>query len=462
MNVVSAVQTSKMGFWQYVVISVCFFGNLVDGFELAVMGFALPQLPEEFATTSQKGWLASSALIGMGIGAMFLTPQADKFGRRRILILASALSTVGMAATAAAPSIEVMFVFRIVTGIGVGAVGALTIVVAQEYSSLKQRNMSTGMTTIGYAVGAFIAGSVGLLVLDIFDGSWQGLFATGAVLGAIGLLAMIFFLPESLAYLVAQQNDRSRAEIVKISERLNLENVDPFAAPAEPAGSPASPAGHVDSTREGPYSKTYLATTVMLTFGYTTLIAAYYFVANWTPQLIKDATGDASTGAMVGTVITFGGILGAVVFGLLGIRMTAPKIAWIMLILAVVAQLVFAMTMEGHVAIVAAGLLGMGGFAAMSSYMASTPPLYPALLRGQATGYVVGISRTGSIATPIAAGYLLSYVSGFTLYVGSSILFALSGVTVFFLWLRTRSHFQQEKTTGSVEPSQGLTRAIDS
>ncbi|WP_179278093.1 MFS transporter [Rhodococcus sp. 14-2470-1a] len=439
MNVVSVVQNSRMSVWQYVVVGVCFLGNLIDGFELAVMGFALPQLPGDFATTAQKGWLAGSALIGMGLGALFLAPQADRYGRRSILILASALSTAGMIATALSPNVWAMFGVRILTGIGVGAVGTLTILVAQEYSSLKQRNMSTAMTTIGYAVGAFTAGSVGLILLEAFGGAWQGLFLAGSVLGTVGLIAMILLLPESLAYLVMQDNHRSRAEILKIAHRMHLHDVDPGARSAEST----TDVGGGES-KEGPFGKQYRTTTVMLTFGYTMVVAAYYFVANWTPQLVKDATGDVATGAMVGTIVTFGGILGAVVFGFLGMRIFATKIAWIMLAIAVVSQVVFALTLDGPFALIAAALLGMGGFAAMSSYMAATPPLYPTLMRGKALGSVVGISRIGSILTPIAAGYLVAYLTGVGLYLASSILFAMSAITAFCLWLRTRSHFERE------------------
>ncbi|MFC9978412.1 MFS transporter [Gordonia sp. NPDC127522] len=451
MNVISAVQRSPMGFWQYVVVGICFLGNMADGFELAVIGFALPRLPEDFATTGQKGWLASGALIGMGLGAMFLTRFADRYGRRRMLILASATSTIGMFLSSMAPNVWALFGFRLVTGLGVGVIGALTIVVAQEFSSLKNRNMSTAMTTIGYATGAFLAGSVGLVLLDALGGGWQTLFHTGAAISLIGTVAMIFLLPESLEYLVTRDDDASRAKIARIAAKLNLDGVDPAAKP------PVDESGRVhdsDDAAMTPFSAPYLRTTLMLTFGFTMLIAAYYFVTNWTPQLITDATGDERTGTLVGTVVTFGGVMGAVVFGVLGMKLFSTHVAWLMLTIAVIAQLTFALTMAGPVAIVAAALLGMGGFAAMSSYMASTPPLYPAALRARAVGAVVGLSRVGSIITPIAAGYLLSYVTGFTLYVGASVLFAVSGVTIFLLWRRTRSRFRRERD-GTVDSSAG-------
>ncbi|GAA3131141.1 hypothetical protein GCM10020255_004920 [Rhodococcus baikonurensis] len=54
---------------------------LLDGYDIFVMGYALPHLPDGFATPAQKGYLISAALVGMGLGA-FLGRFADVYGRR--------------------------------------------------------------------------------------------------------------------------------------------------------------------------------------------------------------------------------------------------------------------------------------------------------------------------------------------------------------------------------------------
>ncbi|WP_378375623.1 hypothetical protein [Rhodococcus baikonurensis] len=41
---------------------------LLDGYDIFVMGYALPHLPDGFATPAQKGYLISAALVGMGLG----------------------------------------------------------------------------------------------------------------------------------------------------------------------------------------------------------------------------------------------------------------------------------------------------------------------------------------------------------------------------------------------------------
>lgn len=435
MNVVEVVQKSRMSPWQYVVVGLCMIGNLTDGFEIAVMGFALPLLPETFATTAEKGWLASAALIGMGLGALFLAPLGDRYGRRTLLISASALSSVGLAVTALAPNFQIMFALRIVTGLGVGVVGALTVVLVQEYSPPNRRNLNTSLSTAGFAIGGFLAGAVSLVSLALFNGAWQGLFVSGSMISLVGTVAMLFLLPESLHYLASQKTERSRQRIMRIADQMKLKNVDPY---AEVDNQVETTNSRSDNEKDSvtPFHRRYFVNTILLTVGYTLVIAAYYFVTNWTPQLVTEATGDTETGAFVGTVVTVGAVSGALIFGVLGARILATKLGVVLVVIGMVAQIVFALTVEGNLALIAAALMGMGAFSGMAAYLAAAPPLYPSRIRGAALGFIVGVSRAGSIGTPVAAGYLLAIMAGVSLYIGSSSLLGLSAVLLIVLWRR--------------------------
>ena len=62
----------------------------LDGYDLVSMAFTSSAVSEEFALTGAPlGWLLSAALIGIGLGSLFLAPLADRYGRKLILIRAS-------------------------------------------------------------------------------------------------------------------------------------------------------------------------------------------------------------------------------------------------------------------------------------------------------------------------------------------------------------------------------------
>ena len=63
---------------------VLFWGVLIlilDGYDLAVVGAALPSIMKDMGVdATQAGFMASSALFGMMFGAIFLGTLADKIG----------------------------------------------------------------------------------------------------------------------------------------------------------------------------------------------------------------------------------------------------------------------------------------------------------------------------------------------------------------------------------------------
>lgn len=439
MDVITAVKHGRMSPVQYLAVFVCLICNMLDGFDLFVMGFALPHLPVGFATGAEKGWLVSVGLIGMAVGAMFLAPVADRVGRRLIVLAGLAIGVLSMAASALSTSYTALLVCRFFTGLGVGMVSTLVVVLALEYSSAARRNLCIGLVTIGFPAGSLLGGAIGLFFLEALGGGWQVLFVGGAVLNAAGLVLAVALLPESLSFLVTRQTPAAQARIRRIAERMRLAGVDPQATPPAEAASPGQTLG--SSSLLSPRLR---SRTLLLWLGYSAVTAAFYFVSTWTPQLITLTTGDTETGTLVGTLVSVGGLFGAVVFSIIGLKVLATRFAWMTLIVAAVAQLIFALVLDSEAALIVAVILGGGTFAAVSAYTASAPPLYPVLLRARALGTFYGISRISSIVAPLAAGYALSLVSPVTMYALASVILLVGAVAAFMLWFSTRTHFHAE------------------
>src|SRR5437667_3646101 len=82
---------------------VLFWGVLtlvLDGYDLAVVGAALPSIMKDMGVDpTSAGFMASSALFGMMFGAIFLGTLADKIGRPLMISICVALFSVFTAAT---------------------------------------------------------------------------------------------------------------------------------------------------------------------------------------------------------------------------------------------------------------------------------------------------------------------------------------------------------------------------
>lgn len=439
MDVISKINSSKMRPYQWLIVVLCMFCNMLDGFDFFAMGFVLPHLPADFAAPSEKGYLISAGLLGMATGAIFVAPLADRYGRRLLILAGLTLNIVSMVTTALAPNTAVMLGGRFLTGIGVGVISATMIVVAQEYSSVARRNFAIGIVTIGFPLGSTLAGLTGVSLMSLFGGAWQAMFWVGATVSLLGLVLVAALLPETLTFLLTTDKPGAHDKVARIATKLGLDYTPTEQHPQSPTTTappaPGKPRVLSAELRER---------TVLLWIGYAFLTAAYYFVGTWTPQLIADASGSTQDGAIAGTIISVGSLAGSIVFGLIGLKFLATRIAWMALSLAVVSLVLFTVTMGGPVALVMATALGLAVFVSVSSYTAMAPPMYPALARARGYGLMVGISRIGAIITPILAGYASESVAPKYIFLAASIPLAISALAALRLWSITRTQFTAE------------------
>ncbi|HWL73422.1 MAG TPA: MFS transporter, partial [Burkholderiaceae bacterium] len=72
---------------------------IFDGYDLAIAGIALPSIMKQMGVSATNaGFMVSSALFGMMIGAIFFGTIADRIGRRRTIAICVALFSVFTAA----------------------------------------------------------------------------------------------------------------------------------------------------------------------------------------------------------------------------------------------------------------------------------------------------------------------------------------------------------------------------
>jgi len=440
MDVISKINSSKMKPYQWLIVFLCMFCNMLDGFDFFAMGFVLPHLPTDFATPSEKGYLISAGLVGMAAGAIFVAPLADRYGRRRLILAGLSLNIVSMVTTALAPNTAVMLGGRFLTGIGVGVISATMIVVAQEYSSAARRNFAIGLVTVGFPLGSTLAGLTGVSLMSLFGGAWQAMFWVGATVSALGLILVAALLPETLTFLLTAGKAGAHDKVARIATKLGIEYTPTTGQQLN------SPTSAVPPAQDKPrvLSAELRERTILLWIGYAFLTAAYYFVGTWTPQLIADASGSPQDGAVAGTIISIGSLAGSIIFGLIGLKFLATRIAWIALSLAVVSLVLFTVTIGGPIALVMATALGLAVFVSVSSYTAMAPPMYPALARARGYGLMVGISRIGAIITPILAGYASGSIAPKYIFLAASIPLAISALAALRLWSITRSQFTAE------------------
>jgi MFS family permease len=138
-------------------------GGLLFGYDIGVIGGALLFIRKAMALTPlMQGVVVSSILVGALVGAGLSGQVVDRFGPRRLLMLAGALLTLGSGGAALATGPGMLVAFRVLTGLGVGAASVQVPLYLAELAPTRARGgLTVGAGAIfliisGFAVLAFV------------------------------------------------------------------------------------------------------------------------------------------------------------------------------------------------------------------------------------------------------------------------------------------------------------------
>ncbi len=169
-NVVAdVIDNGQVSGQQFLVVGLCMFFNMLDGFDITAMAVVATAVSTELQLSPDRlGLIFSFALAGMMAGAMVLAPISDIIGRRKAIIISLLLVGVSILLTARATTLGEFIALRFISGLGAGAMLACQATLAAEYSPEKYRSLSVSAVTAGYALGAMMTAVVaGFIMPDL-------------------------------------------------------------------------------------------------------------------------------------------------------------------------------------------------------------------------------------------------------------------------------------------------------
>src|SRR5882757_7035146 len=103
-------------------------GGLLFGWDWVVIGGAKPFFQRYFqlTTETQIGWANSCALIGCLVGALVAGALSDKFGRKKLLIIAALIFAVTSIGNALADNFSIFIAWRMLGGTAIGLASSLS------------------------------------------------------------------------------------------------------------------------------------------------------------------------------------------------------------------------------------------------------------------------------------------------------------------------------------------------
>lgn len=159
---------------------------------------ALPQVGDELGTSGTLAQLTMTAfIIGMAAGQLVFGPVSDGVGRRRMMIVSSAVFALSSLGCAVAPSIWVVLACRVAQGAAGGCGVALGRAVISDRYVGTEAATRFGMLTSITLLGPVVAPAVGSVILTF--GGWRDVFVALTVVGLAMWAGVVLGIPETLA-----------------------------------------------------------------------------------------------------------------------------------------------------------------------------------------------------------------------------------------------------------------------
>ncbi|XP_063361210.1 facilitated trehalose transporter Tret1-like isoform X1 [Cydia amplana] len=189
-------------------------GTINTGMAFGFSATVLPQLKSNESsihiTETEASWIASLSAAGTPVGCLLSGYLMDVIGRRLTLLITEVPLILGWLLIAFACNVPMIYIGRLMIGLGSGMVGAPARVYTCEVSQPHLRGMLGALASVGVSTGVLISYVIGSMT------AWNILAGVSAVVPMLSLLGMLL-LPETPNYLLSHgKRDRAESSLVKL------------------------------------------------------------------------------------------------------------------------------------------------------------------------------------------------------------------------------------------------------
>jgi MFS transporter, AAHS family, 4-hydroxybenzoate transporter len=401
-SITEVFDTSPFSRYQVWVCFLCFCIMFLEGFDMMIIGVALPKIADFLhSKPSALGLAISAGQVGPLVGAIGLGMVADRWGRKRTLFLSAIVFGIFTLITAYITTVEQLALFRFLAGIGLGGAIPNALAFGCEYAPTRMRTTLATTMYAGVAVGSVTAGLSAAYLIPVYG--WQSLFVVGGIVPIVigGLLG--FILPETLDFLVKRGKDKAlvRRIVSRIAPALGAdEGVEFFSTEKKLPGAPVK---HL-------FLEGRAFTTVMLWLSFLASFFILWIILAWAPTLLRKSGASAQQYSIAFACINFGSVLATLLVGRLMDRVNPFNILKVAFVLAFLSVVVFGFLSTSSLVVISIICVIMGFFVigGNSGLMGLATVSYPSDIRGSGIGWAYGVGKVGSLLAPAVGGFMLA------------------------------------------------------
>lgn len=396
---------------------------IIDVMKAATLGFVIPGMRAEYGLTfASVAALPFSGLFGTTVGSFLWGALADRYGRRASILLA-AVVFMGTSICGAMPSFHWNIVMCFMMGLGAGGMLPVTYALLAEIMPTKHRGWCLVLVGgIGSIGGYFATSALSAALQPIFG--WRIMWLINLPIALI-LVAVSPLLQESARFLQSMgRMDEARETLARFGIAIsNKPVVETAPAQAAPVGSPVK-------------ARSLIGLTCALTLTALCVGFVNFGVLLWLPgSLMREgrSMGAASRLIARSTLIAAPTIvLAAWLYSVWSTKKTliaAVGVTTLGLVAILLRDAAGVQMLSSPVIPVALLIIGTSGIVSMLLPYAAES--YPVRVRGRATGWVAGCSKSAGVMAQILG--LLALVPAEGVAAGAVAVPCIASIALIFL-----------------------------
>jgi putative MFS transporter len=361
---------------------------VVDTMKISSLGFVIPGMRVEYGISpAGVALLPLSALSGATVGSFIWGALADHYGRRATILL-SGVMFIGTSICGAMPSFHWNLLMCFLMGGSAG--GMLPVAYALLAEIMPTRHRGWSLVLIGGAgtLGGYLTAS-GMSALLQPEFGWRIMWFLNLPSGLL-LIALSPLIPESARFLIhIGRPQEARATLARFGSVV-VKRTDDWDEEAK-----------LDHSHLPPTDTRYLGTTIALSITALAWGFLSYGVLLWLPGELIAEGHDMGVAAAIIARSTFISAPVIVLAALLYSRWSTKGSLLVMSSICALGLLAVVLRQSGVQAatdpVIALTLLIVGSTGVISILLPYTAESYPLRIRGRATGWVAGVSKSGGL-----------------------------------------------------------------
>src|SRR5689334_2522046 len=168
------------------------FGTLMGAIDASIVNVALPHIRGSVGATIEEITWISSGFALANVVVMPLTAFLGRlFGQKRVYMACLVLFLVGSTLCGMARSLPALVIYRVLQGLGAGALQPTEQAILRQTFSAKEQGMAMALFSIAVMIGPAVGPTLGGFIVDHY--SWPMIFYINLPVGLLGLAMVATF-----------------------------------------------------------------------------------------------------------------------------------------------------------------------------------------------------------------------------------------------------------------------------